>query len=47
MDLFDGVSADLLLAYVIGWVCGCSGRGSLVDGLVRRRPGGLRTDGDG
>lgn len=47
MDFLTGVSPETLLALLLGYVCGCSGRGSLVDGLVRRRPDGLRTDGDG
>jgi hypothetical protein len=42
MESFLGVSPDIMGWVLFGWVCGCSGRGSLVDGLVRRRPGGLR-----
>lgn len=47
MDDLLGVSDPFLLALLLGYVCGCSGRGSLVDALVRRRPEGLRTGGDG
>jgi hypothetical protein len=39
---FIGVSPDMVAWLLLGYVCGCSGRGSLVDDLVRRRPGGLR-----